>query len=466
MSNASAMTSRPTTDLKLEPASKLVGHYTPPPDKSIAHRALLLAALASGRSTITPISRSADVASTVACLRQLGVSIETTKDRWVVDSPGMGGWTAPERALDCGNSGTTMRLLSGCLAGRSFDVTLIGDESLSRRPMARIAAPLRRMGATIELSPGDTAPIHIHGSRLRGIEYRLPIASAQVKSAVLLAGLDAQGETIIIEPEPTRDHTERMLAHAGVDCQSEPPPRPVDRREQLLAEPRDTTATDIEAYHRRITLGVKRSVRTDDWRLPGDFSAAAFFIVAAVGAHRADLIVAGVGLNPTRTGLLKVLRRMGAETEQAKDHFATGEPIGQLRVSAVKSLKAIHVTAAEAPIMIDELPILAVLAARAEGVSVIRGAPELRHKESDRITAVTKNLRAMGAKVAELEDGWAIEGPTTWHGATIDPCGDHRIAMAFSVAALWADSPSVIQNADVVGISDPDFYAALTALAR
>jgi len=465
MSGISTMTSRTTTHLKIDPAAKLVGHYTPPPDKSIAHRALILAALASGRSTIAPLSRSADVGSTVACLRQLGVSIEAGKDGWVVDSPGANGWTAPERALDCGNSGTTMRLLSGCLAGRSFDTTLIGDESLSRRPMGRIAVPLRRMSATIEMSPGDTAPIHIRGSHLRGIEYRLPVASAQVKSAILLAGLDARGETIVIEPEPTRDHTERMLSHAGVDCHSAAPPRPADRREQLLADSQGE-ATDAEAYHRRITLGEKRHPHAVDWRLPGDFSAAAFFIAAAVGARRADLIIAGVGLNPTRTGFLKVLRRMGVETEQSRDHSATGEPVGQIRVGPVKLLKAVHVAAGETPLLIDELPMLAVLAARAEGVSVIRGADELRHKESDRIAAVTQNLRAMGAKIAELEDGWAIEGPTVWHGATIDPRGDHRIAMAFSVAALWADSPSIIQNAGIVGISDPDFYAALTALAR
>ncbi len=459
------MTSRPTTDLKIEPAAKLTGHYTPPPDKSVAHRALILAALAAGRSTITPISRSADVGSTAACLRQLGVSIDTTKDGWIVESPGVNGWTAPERALDCGNSGTTMRLLSGCLAGRSFDATLIGDESLSRRPMARVAAPLRRMGAVIELSAQDTAPIHIKGSPLRGIEYRLPVPSAQVKSAIILAGLDAKGETVVIEPDATRDHTERMLVHASVDCHSEAPPRPADRREQILAEVQAGIAS-AETFHRRIVIGARRRPHACEWRIPGDFSAASFFIAAALGVRRSDLIIAGVGLNPTRTGFLKVLRRMGVEPEQSRDHHTTGEPAGQLRISAAKSLKPVHVTASETPLLIDELPILAVLAARADGVSVIRGAAELRHKESDRIAAVTRNLRAMGAKVAELEDGWAIEGPTSWHGAAFDPCGDHRIAMAFSIAALWADSPSTIHNADIVSISDPDFFAALTALVR
>jgi 3-phosphoshikimate 1-carboxyvinyltransferase len=459
------MTSRTASELKIEPAGKMTGHYTPPPDKSIAHRALIISAIASGKSVISPASRSADVGSTAACFRQLGVSIESAKDGWIVESPGVNGWTAPERALDCGNSGTTMRLLSGCLAGRRFDSALIGDESLSRRPMGRIAAPLRRLGAVVELSSGDTAPIHIRGSHLRGMEYRLPVASAQVKSAILLAGLDAHGRTIVIEPEATRDHTERMLAYAGVDCHSAAPPRPADRREQLLADVQENGSAS-ETYHRRITLGEKRSPHATEWRIPGDFSAAAFFIAAAIGVRRSDLIIANVGLNPTRTGFLRVLRRMGVEVEQSKDHAATGEPVGQIRIGSAKSLKPVHVTSSETPQLIDELPMLAVLAARADGVSVIRGAGELRHKESDRITAVTTNLRGMGAKVAELEDGWAVEGPTAWHGAEIDPMGDHRIAMAFAIAALWADSPSRILNPGIVAISDPDFFAALTALAR
>ncbi len=455
-----------TTDIKIEPATKLIGHYTPLPDKSIAHRALILAALAAGRSTIAPISHSADVASTVSCLRQLGVSVEATRDAWTIDSPGVAGWAVPERALDCGNSGTTMRLLAGCLAGRPFNSLLIGDDSLTRRPMARIAIPLRRMGGRITLAPGDTAPIQLQGSHLRGIEYELPIPSAQVKSAILLAGLDVEGTTTVIEMQPSRDHTERMLSHAGVDCCPEAPPRPADRRERLLANPGGIPQTDVETFHRKIVLGPRRVLKPVDWHLPGDFSAAAFFLVAALGMRRADLIVSTVGLNPTRTGLLKILRRMGAEFEQSNESHAAGEPVGQIRVNAAKSLKAVNVGAAEASQIIDELPILAVAAARAEGITVIRGAGELRHKESDRIAAVTQNLRAMGAKVAELEDGWAIEGPTTWQGAMIDPHGDHRIAMAFSIAALWADSPSIIQDAGVVRISDPDFYGVLTALVR
>jgi 3-phosphoshikimate 1-carboxyvinyltransferase len=453
-------------DLKLEPASKFTGHYTPPPDKSIAHRALILAAMATGRSTIEPISRSEDVASTAACLRQLGVSIEQFEQTWVVESPGFKKWNAPERALDCGNSGTTMRLLTGCLAGQTFESTLIGDDSLTQRPMKRIALPLRQMGARIELSESDTAPIHIIGTPLRGIEYHLPVASAQVKSAILLAGLNAEGATVIYEDHVSRDHTERMLGYAEVDCHSEAPPRPTDRREMLAAMEENGDIPEPADYHRRITLGDAREVKTADWRIPGDFSAAAFMIVAAIGTRKAELIVGNAGTNPSRTGLLKILRRMGATVEVERGEQGTGEPSGTLRVKAAKSLKAVKVGKAEVPGVIDELPILAVLAARAEGITVIRGAEELRHKESDRIAAVTHNLRAMGAKVAELEDGWAIEGPTEWHGATIDPRGDHRVAMAFSVAALWADGPTIIEHAEVARISDPDFYYSLTALAR
>jgi 3-phosphoshikimate 1-carboxyvinyltransferase len=451
-----------TGHLKLEPTKRLVGHYTPPPDKSISHRALILAALASGRSTIEPLSQSQDVASTAACLRQLGVSIEINDDSCIVESPGLKQWTAPERALDCGNSGTTMRLLTGCLAGQPFNSTLIGDESLSQRPMARIALPLRKMGAAIEVAEGDTAPITITGSLLRGIEYRLPVASAQVKSAVLLAGLLAEGETSVIETIASRDHTERMFAHAGVDCRVETPPRTGDRRERLLTEQPDTPRD----YRHRITIGASRDVKPLDWHIPGDFSAAAFFIAAAIGVRRSEMIASGVGINSSRTGFLKFVKRMGAEIEIDRSEHGTGEPVAKLHVKSVKKLKPIKVGAADVPGMIDELPMLAVLAARAEGVTVIRGAAELRHKECDRIAAVSHNLRAMGAKVAELDDGWAIEGPTDWHGATIDPHGDHRIAMAFSVAALWADKPSLIESPDVVRVSDPEFYSTLAALAR
>ncbi|MBI3873299.1 MAG: 3-phosphoshikimate 1-carboxyvinyltransferase [candidate division Zixibacteria bacterium] len=454
-----------TGDVTILPVRRLSGVYTPPPDKSISHRALILAALATGRSTVTPLSRSADVAGTAACLRQLGVAIDAGENQWVIQSPGVNQWTAPERALDCGNSGTTMRLLAGCLAGGRFSSRLVGDPSLSHRPMARLAEPLQRMGANITLAAGNVAPIEIVGLSLRGIEYELPVASAQIKSAILLAGLQASGNVSVIEPIPSRDHTERMLAAAGVGCTVDVPRRPPgDWREQLLAS--DGDAEPDSPARRTIRLGAGRSVRPCDWTVPGDFSAAAFIIAAAIGVHKSDIIISDVGLNPTRTGFLRAVRRMGATVDVKPKGTTGGEPCGQIRLQSAAALKAIKVSAAEIPALIDELPILAVLAARAEGVAVIRGAGELRHKESDRIATVTANLRAMGVKVAELEDGWAIEGPTEWHAATIDPAGDHRIAMAFAVAALWADGPSTIQDARIAGVSDPDFFDSLSALSR
>jgi 3-phosphoshikimate 1-carboxyvinyltransferase len=357
-----------------------------------------------------------------------------------------------------------MRLLAGCLAGSAFSATLIGDESLSRRPMARIAEPLRRMGAQVTLSSTQTAPVRVDGTSLSGISYLMPVPSAQVKSAVLLAGVQAAGTTTVIEEYHSRDHTERMLAAAGVDCLVETAARPVgDKRELLLS---GALESDANLQKRTIRIGEKRRVQPCEWIIPGDFSAAAFILAAALGAHKSHVIIDQVGLNPTRTGLLRVLRRMGAEIEIKRQGEQGGEPVGQIHVEASTGLKATRVGEQEIPSLIDELPILAVLAANAEGVTVIRGAGELRHKETDRIAAVTKNLREMGAKVAELEDGWAIEGPTEWHGADIDPDGDHRIAMAFSVAAMWADAPSVLREAGVIAISDPDFLSSLVALAH
>jgi 3-phosphoshikimate 1-carboxyvinyltransferase len=290
------------------------------------------------------------------------------------------------------------------------------------------------------------------------------VPSAQVKSAVLLAGLGAAGDTAVIEAVVSRDHTERMLEAAGVECIIEHPQRPTgDKRELLLA---GITEAETPTSRRTVRLGNRRVVSAQEWTVPGDFSAAAFIIAAAIGVRKSEVIIDNVGINPTRTGFMKVLKRMGADVEVKKLGEHGGEPLAQIRVSECGSLKAVKVHENEVPSLIDELPILAVLAARAEGVSVIRGAAELRHKESDRIAAVAAGLRAMGAKVAEVEDGWAIEGPTEWHGASIDPMGDHRIAMAFAVAALWADSPTTILNAGVMGVSDPDFLSSLIALSH
>jgi 3-phosphoshikimate 1-carboxyvinyltransferase len=279
-----------------------------------------------------------------------------------------------------------------------------------------------------------------------------------------LAGLAAAGETTVVESVPSRDHTERMLASCGIDCTVEHPQRPVgDKRELMLAGVVDN---EPAASSRTIRLGDRRTVLPQEWTIPGDFSAAAFIIAAAIGARKAEVIIDNVGLNPSRTGFLKVAKRMGADVEVRKHGEYSGEPYGQIHVANCSQLKAVRVHEHEVPSLIDELPILAVLSARAEGVSVFRGAAELRHKESDRIATVAGSLRAMGAKVAEVEDGWAIEGPTEWHGATIETHSDHRIAMAFAVAALWADSQTLIRGAEIMGVSDPEFLSALTALAQ
>lgn len=458
------MTTPASTEVRIEHIRKLQGVYRPPADKSISHRALILSAIAKGRSLVSPVSRAADVASTASCLRQLGVDIQEHEGTWIVNSPGIHGWIAPERALDCGNSGTTTRLLAGCLAHCTFPSTMIGDDSLMRRPMLRVADPLRRMGAMITLSTKNTAPIEIRGGSLTGITFEMPVPSAQVKSAVLLAGLAAAGDCAVIESVVSRDHTERMLEAAGVECTIEHPQRPTgDKRELILA---GINEPDAPVSRRTVRLGGKRIVMPQEWTVPGDFSAAAFVIAAAIGARKSEVIIDNVGINSTRTGLLKVLKRMGVEVDVKKLGEYGGEPYGQIRVSECGTLKPIKIHEHEIPSLIDELPVIAVLAARAEGISVLRGASELRNKESDRIAAVAANLRAMGAKVAEVDDGWAIEGPTEWHGATIDPMGDHRIAMAFAVAALWADSPSTITNAGVMGVSDPDFLSSLIALSH
>jgi len=450
--------------VRIEPSHRLRGEYRPPADKSISHRALILAAMAAGRSTVSPVSGSADVASTAHCLRTLGVRIDQTADAWIVESPGITGWRQPSKPLECGNSGTTMRLLTGCLAGCPLTSTLTGDASLNRRPMLRIADPLRAMGAMIELSDDGTPPVTVTGGALRGIDYELPVASAQVKSALLFAGLTATDALTINERHVSRDHTELMFKALDIPCVLEHPPRYADERERLL-DPSQAVAWP-EGIERRIRLQCPAQSRPHEWRIPGDFSAAAFFIGAALGVRQADLTIDDVLLNPTRIGLLKVLKRMGAEIESHRESARSGEPFGRIRVSTCGELKATRVGESEIATLIDELPVLAVVAANAHGVTVIRGAGELRSKESDRIAAVAVNLRAMGAKVAELEDGWAIEGPTEWHGASLDSFGDHRIAMAFAVAALWADGPSEIRNAHVAAVSDPEFFAIVRSLTQ
>lgn len=428
----------------VHPTPALAGRPALPADKSIAHRAAIVAAISDGDCRIAGFPDAADPQSTLACLRALGVAMDTDADGVLaVHGVGLDGLRAPDGPLDCGNSGTTMRLLAGLLAGRPFATRLTGDASLSRRPMERIAAPLRAMGAQVHTTDGH-APLTVGGSTaLDGITYRLPVASAQVKSAVLLAGLGARGSTTVVEPTPTRDHTERMLEldvlHLGAE--------------------------------RHITVAGGARVRARAYAVPRDVSAAAFFLVAGSTAEQAVIEMPGVGLNPTRTAILDVLRAMGARLTVHRERERGGEPIGDLRVEApAAGLHGVDVAGDAVANLIDEIPVLAVAAACARGTTTIRDAAELRHKESDRLAVTASVLRAMGADVAEHPDGLTIrgrtaDGPPLAGGVTVDANGDHRIAMAAAVAALAARAPTTITGAEHAAVSFPGFWDALESVA-
>lgn len=435
----------PSPPVTVHPAPALAGQPPLPADKSIAHRAAIVAAVAHGTSRIAGFPDAADPQSTLACLRALGVAMETDADGvLVVHGRGLDGLRAPDEPLDCGNSGTTMRLLAGLLAGRPFETALVGDASLSRRPMERVAEPLRQMGARVATTDGH-APLTVGGSTpLRAITYRLPVASAQVKSAVLLAGLSAVGRTTVVEAVPTRDHTERML--------------------EL-----DVLRLGDDAH---ITIDGSSRLRARSFAVPRDVSAAAFFLVAASIAEHAVVELPGVGLNPTRTGVLDVLRAMGAPVAVANERERGGEPIGDLRVTAPPDgLRGVEISGPLVANVIDELPVLAVAAACATGPTRLRDAAELRHKESDRLASTAAMLRALGAEVEEHADGLSIAGrppgagPPLAGGATVDAAGDHRIAMAAAVAALAARAPTRILGAEHAAVSFPGFWDALEAIA-
>ena len=410
---------------------KLQGEVVLPGDKSISHRALMLGAIAGGGSTIRGLSRGADVGSTAACLRALGVEIGDGE----VAGVGMSGLRAPSGPLDCGNSGTTMRLLAGLLAAQDFESELTGDDSLKRRPMDRVVEPLRQMGARAEWPP-----LRIGGSAgLHGIEYRSPVASAQVKSALLLAGLFAEGATEVVEPSPTRDHTERMLRAMGAEVTVNAGRSRVERTKKL--EPLDLD-------------------------VPGDLSAASFWLVAAGLVPGSRVRMAGVGLNPTRTAFLELLRRAGFAISIAAAGEAGGEPIGTVEVGGAGELRPLTVEGPTAAAMIDELPVLAVAATQLPGTSRISGARELRVKESDRIAAMAEALTAMGADITATEDGWIINGPRHLEGARVDSLGDHRVAMAMAVAGMIADGDTTVDDAACVDISYPGFFDQLDSLRR
>jgi 3-phosphoshikimate 1-carboxyvinyltransferase len=424
-----------------------------PGDKSISHRAAMTAALAEGPSRITNFSNSADCEATLSCLTKLGVSIERRGNELLVNGVGVDGLRAPDEPLDCTNSGTTMRLLAGILAGQNFKSTLTGDESLRSRPMARIIEPLRMMGAIISSNDG-CAPLVIAGHKpLKAIKHELPVASAQVKSCVLLGGLNAEGETIVIENEVTRDHTERMLKWFGANVESG---KPFQR----------------ENTHFAAVTGPTKLMAHDIW-IPGDISSAAFFIAAATLVPGSSLEINGVGINRTRSAFMEVLNAVGF-IEVVDISERANEPVGTIQVMGLPQLlplpddlgSPLCLAGAQIPRLIDELPMLAVVGSQIEGGIEIRDAAELRAKESDRIAATVQNLRAMGAEVEEFKDGLRVAGPAQLRGAEIDPRGDHRIAMAFSVAGLIAEGETEIKDAECVAVSFPEFFELLESVVE
>lgn len=414
-------------------ARGIKGTITVPGDKSISHRGLLLGAIAEGKTGISNLSSSADVMSTWRCLKQLGAKI-IKKDRSLeIAGNGLYSLKVSPAPLDCGNSGTTMRLLTGILAPQSFTSALFGDESLGRRPMKRVIEPLTRMGAKIESQQGGLAPLIIHGNRLHPIHYQSPVASAQVKSCVLLAGLYAPGITTVTEPYLSRDHTERMLNDFGVA---------------------------LERGELTVSIEGQQKLHGCEITIPGDFSSAAFIIGAALIVPDSKLTIKNICLNPTRTGLLEVLKQMGANIEIRNYEQKTSEPIGE--ITAVSSqLKGVEIPPELVPKLIDEVPILAVIATQARGITRLTGAKELRVKESDRLHAIVQNLLSMGIRIQEQEDGFIVEGHQKPEGAIIDSFGDHRIAMAFAIAGLIAEGKTQINNAECVEISMPNFFETL-----
>ena len=421
----------------------LKGHVRVPGDKSISHRALLFGAIAEGTTRIEGLLPAEDPLSTAACLRAMGVQVSAIEagKTVVVEGVGLDGFQEPESVLDCGNSGTTMRLMLGLLAGRSgrhFVVT--GDDSLRRRPMKRVGGPLSEMGATIHgRAGGNLAPLAIEGRQLKGATIRTPVASAQVKSAILLAALTADGPTTVIEPVQSRDHSERMLRAFGADLN--------------VGGPGQTEVTVVPGS----------SLKGQDVVVPGDISSAAFWLVAGAITPGADLTIENVGLNPSRTGILDVLEQMGARIEVLKARDVAGEPVGDLRV-VHGPLKGFSIGADLIPRLVDEIPVLAVAACCAEGPSRVTGAEELRVKETDRLAVMARQLGAMGAQIEEFPDGMTIQGGVTLHGAEVDSETDHRVAMSLAVAAQIASGMTTIARPEAAAVSYPGFWDDLERL--
>jgi 3-phosphoshikimate 1-carboxyvinyltransferase len=422
----------------IKPARNILGSLRVPGDKSISHRYAMLAALAPGRSRFDNFAPGADCASTLGCVRALGCNVERDeKGTVVIDGLGTQ-LRVPAAPLDCGNSGSTMRMLSGILAAQPFSSELIGDESLSRRPMKRVIEPLTQMGADIHATNGDRAPLRMNGAKLHGIDYAPPVASAQVKTSVLFAGLLAEGKTTVAEPARTRDHGELALRAFGAE---------VERTQNAVSIVGGQALHPLEAF------------------VPGDISSAAFFLCAATIFPESNLVIDGVLLNPTRSALLDVLAAMGSRISMVRVEESHGELVGTITLAPGQG-RHVKIEKSLTALLIDELPVLAAIAPFTAGGLEVRDAGELRVKESDRLSAVTRNLQAMGAQVEQTDDGWRIPGGQRLHGAEIESYDDHRIAMAFAVAALRAEGETLIRNAECVAISYPSFFEDLEGLVE
>ncbi len=423
----------------LRRSGPLKGELSPPPDKSISHRALIFCSISKGRSRVKNLLLAEDPLSTMNAMRALGADIRQNDNEIVITGTGLHGLREPEDVIDCGNSGTTMRLLTGLLSAQPFFSVLTGDSSLRGRPMKRVITPLSMMGANIYgREQNSLAPLAIRGNRLKGIEFSSPVASAQVKSAVLLAGLYADGTTTVVETRKSRDHTERMLPAFGAN---------------LKVDGLRVSVTPVDELHPL------------DITVPGDFSSAAFFLVAALIIKGSEVMIRNVCINPTRTGLIEVIKLMGGSIEILNERIVSGEPVADILCRYTDQLKAVDVPEELVPSMIDEFPIFSVLATQADGVTTIRGAEELRVKESDRIKTMATELAKMGVEVEEYPDGMSIKGPVKLRGATLQSHHDHRVAMALSVAALLAEGETTILGTEAVDISFPGFYDELKRLS-
>nr|WP_194247194.1 3-phosphoshikimate 1-carboxyvinyltransferase [Brevibacillus borstelensis] len=425
--------------MRVQRASQINGTVRVPGDKSISHRAVMFGALAEGTTSIEGFLPGADCLSTISCFRKMGIEIEQDKDRVTVHGQGWYGLQEPSQHLDVGNSGTTIRLMAGILATQPFHSVMEGDESIAKRPMRRVIGPLRQMGAKIDgRKDGEYTPLSIRGGELQGISYQSPVASAQIKSAILLAGMQANGVTSVTEPHLSRDHTERMLQAFGV---------------KLV---RDGLTVSIEG-------GQKLKGRAI--QVPGDISSAAYMIAAVMMVPGSSLLIENVGINPSRTGILDVVDRMGGKIERINERVVNEEPVADLLVT-YSELQGIEISGDIIPRLIDEIPVIAVMATQAGGRTVIKDAEELKVKETDRIATVVSELSKLGAKIIATEDGMIIEGPTPLKGAVIDSFGDHRIGMAMAIAGLAAEGETLIENDDAILVSFPGFPDVLQSISK